>query len=71
MGILAVDRKFRAEFFAEMTPHTGRRICYDRWVVSLLVEGIGHLQNTLRAIFHTEATSFASALDNVDPGRWR
>ena len=67
----AIDCKFRADLFTELTGYTGRRFNHKRGMIPLAVEGLRHLQNPARAEFHTEGAALATLLDDVDFARGR
>jgi hypothetical protein len=69
--ITTKNGKVRANFFTEMASYAGCRFLYKRRMISLSVKLIGHLQNPAGTKFHTKATSFTPAFDNMDLCRWQ
>jgi hypothetical protein len=49
-----------------LTGYAGRRFNHKRRMIPLAVEGLGHLQNPARAIFHTKGAALASPLNDAD-----
>jgi hypothetical protein len=49
-----------------LTGDTGRRFNHNRRMIPLAVEGLRHLQNPARAIFHTKGAALASLLNDAD-----
>ena len=67
---LTVDRKLRANLFAEVTGHAFRGAFYKRGMISLLIEFVRHLKNIGRAEFHAEATPLTSIFDDEYVSLW-
>lgn len=61
-----IDGKLWADLFTKLTGYTGSRFNHKRRMISLAVEGLRHVQNPARAIFHTKGAALASLLNEVD-----
>jgi hypothetical protein len=61
-----VDCKFGANLFTKLTGYTSRRFNHKGRMIPFAVEGLRHLQNPARAIFHTKGAALASLLNEMD-----
>jgi hypothetical protein len=71
LRIYAKDGELRTDLLAEVTGHTGRRLGHKGGVISLAVEGLGHLQDMARTVFHAQTAALASGFYDMDLARRR
>jgi hypothetical protein len=61
------DREIRAKDFAEMAVYTVIFSFSLRVIITLEIEGLGHLEDIARAVCNTELAALAPLFDDSDP----